>query len=40
MPPMPTAPKGPVPVIMAAVLSGSGISISVMSYMPRSPITM
>ena len=26
-----TAPKGPLPVIMAAVLSGSGISISVMS---------
>jgi hypothetical protein len=40
MPPMPTAPKGPVPAIIAAVLSGKGISISVMSSMPRSPITL
>jgi hypothetical protein len=40
MPPMPTAPKGPWPVIMGAVLSGRGMSISVMSFMPRSPITM
>jgi hypothetical protein len=37
---MPTAPKGPAPAIIGAVLSGSGISISVMSFMPRSPITM
>jgi hypothetical protein len=32
--------EGPLPVIIGAVLSGSGISISVMSFMPRSPITM
>jgi hypothetical protein len=30
----------PWPVIIGSVLSGSGISISAMSAMPRSPITM
>lgn len=40
MPPISTEPNGPSPVIMGAVLSGMGISISVMSAMPRSPITM
>lgn len=40
MPPISTEPNGPSPVIMGTVLSGMGISISVMSAMPRSPMTM
>jgi hypothetical protein len=40
MPPISTDPNGPSPVIIGAVLSGSGISMSAMSAMPRSPITM
>ncbi len=40
MPPISTEPNGPSPVIMGIVLSGIGISISVMSAMPRSPMTM
>ena len=40
MPPISTEPYGPSPLIIGAVLSGSGISISVMSAMPRSLITM
>ena len=40
MPPISTEPKGPSPVIIGAVLSGSGIVISAMSAMPRSAITM
>ena len=40
MPPMPMAPMGPWPVIIGAVFCGSGISISVMSCMPRSLIAM
>ncbi|CKT55800.1 Uncharacterised protein [Mycobacterium tuberculosis] len=40
MPPISTEPNGPSPVIIRAVLSGIGISISAMSAMPRSPMTM
>jgi hypothetical protein len=40
MPPISTDPKGRLPVIIGAVFSGSGISMSAMSAMPRSPITM
>ena len=40
MPPISTPPNGPWPVIIGAVLSGSGISISAMSAMPRSPMAM
>jgi hypothetical protein len=40
MPPISIGPNGPRPVIIGSVLSGSGISISPMSAMPRSPITM
>ena len=40
MPPISMAPNGPEPDIIGSVLSGSGISISPMSAMPRSPISM
>jgi hypothetical protein len=40
MPPISSAPKGPCPLIIGSVLSGSGISIAPISAIPFSPMAM